>query len=123
MPENGQGARVIARASARGCHLGSPDVEAQALARTALIAAETIATEDNGFYTRVSRATIHSTEPTIPITRRAARGGAYLLAASGNRDSYFLTVIASDGNTFSAGVTANGKAVRLARECGAERHW
>jgi len=56
------------------------DPAAAEVARTAQIAAETIAVDDNGSYLHVSLATIHATEPTIPITAR--HGQAYLSAAA-----------------------------------------
>jgi hypothetical protein len=105
------------------CRVGRwSGVEARQLALTAEAAVVTIAAEHRGSYTRVSPRTIHSTEPSVPITRRAAAGGAYLLSASGTSDSYMLTVQASDGDTFSVR-SDDGSITQSARECGVQRRW
>ncbi len=115
-----------AEASTTGCHLNASDLAAKSLAREAEVSAELIATEDNGSYARVSPATIHRTEPRIPVTRQAAarsRMSAYLLSASGTTDSYKVAARAFDGNTYTIVRTNRGQLMRHAVECGRTQSW
>lgn len=127
-PQGKRGVHVPAHASGKGCNRfwSQGDAAAREIARSVFTTAETISTEHDGFYTDVSPATVHATLPTIPITRRQAvraRENAYLVSASGTKDSFVATVRAFDGDTYSELLRANGTLVHLARECGRETHW
>jgi hypothetical protein len=118
---------VQAQASAHSCNrYGSEtDTAAREVVRSALVAAETIATEDNGFYTHVSPRTIHATTPSIPVTLHQAlqsHEDAYLLSASGTESSFIVTARAFDGDLYSMG-SSEGATVNQAVECGKETHW
>jgi type II secretory pathway pseudopilin PulG len=81
------------------------DVQAKELARTAATTAESIATDHNGEYTRVTTEELHKVESTIPIEESSTH--AYLSSAAGNAHIYQVTAKATDGDeyTFSRGAT------------------
>jgi len=117
---------VVATHARAACRLRALDAEAKELARTAQTAAETIATDDDGSYRRVSPAQLHRYERSIPISRRQARRAraqAFVAAARGTRDSYAIVVQAGDGNRFTIERDPAGEIVRAARICGARRSW
>jgi type IV pilus assembly protein PilA len=88
------------------------NVQAQALARSAATAAETIGTDHDGEYDGVTLEALHDVESTIPI---AADGtNAYLSAASGSGHEYSLTAKTSDGDEFTITRNTDGT---LSREC------
>ncbi len=92
------------------------DASAKELARTAQTAAETISTDNNGEYTKVTQAELKAYEATI----QTAAGGnnAYISAATGNANSYTVTATAaSTGDKFS--VTRNSEGV-VSRSCTSE---
>jgi type IV pilus assembly protein PilA len=89
------------------------DASAKELARTAQTAAETISTDNNGEYLKVTPAELKAYEATI----QTAAGGnnAYISAATGNANSYTVTATAaSTGDKFS--VTRNSEGV-VSRSC------
>jgi hypothetical protein len=108
------------------CHLRGINAAAKELARTAQTAAETVATDYEGSYVRVSLATLHAYEPLIPITPREGRrygSGAYLVTATGTENSYIVTARAANGNRFSVAREQSGEIVRVGRVCGARHSW
>ena len=68
------------------------DASAKELARTAQTTAETMATDHSGDSTSVTKATLNSTEPSIPIA--AGNRSAYISAASGTSTGYTVTATA-----------------------------
>jgi len=84
------------------------DASAKTLASNAQTAAETIGTDNNGEYTNVSLAEVHSYEKTIPTSQATAGGGAWLEAASGTATTYTVTAKAAHtGTKFT--ITRNGE--------------
>ncbi len=81
------------------------DAQAKELARTAATTAESIATDHNGEYARVTTEELHKVESTIPI--EASSSHAYLSYAKGEANTYRVTARATDGDefTFSRGAT------------------
>ena len=79
------------------------DASAKELARTAETTAETIATDNNGSYAKVSQALLSSYEPTIPTSQGSADGNAWLSAAgpinvgSGTANGYTVVTTAAGG--------------------------
>jgi type IV pilus assembly protein PilA len=88
------------------------DVQAQALARAAQTAAETIATDNEGSYEKLSPAEVHAYEPNVPIA--AGAGHAYLSAASGGKSEFSVTAKAANGDEFKVSRNAGGV---VSREC------
>jgi len=119
----------LAHSPVRICHRYSSasDVDARTVARTAEVAAETLATERGGSYRSVSPADLHRSEPSLlPINRREALKdhlGAYLLSASGTTDSYTLTTLALNGDTYTITRGRRGSVKRRAVVCGQMRSW
>ena len=87
------------------------DLAAESLVRTAQAAVETLATDDNGSYTRISPKAIAMLEPNIPITRN---GRAYLSAARGTNTTYRVTATSASGDTFTISRDARGA---ISRTC------
>jgi hypothetical protein len=54
---------------------------------------------------------------------RRRNGGAYLFAASGTVNSFFVMVKAGNANTFSLHKESDGSIERLSTVCGARQHW
>jgi hypothetical protein len=116
-----------ARPSGRSCHRYSSagDRAARSLARNAATFAQTLATEHQGSYAKVSPRTIHALESGIPITSRQARREqlrAYLLSASGTTGSYVLTTRSLDGDTYTIRYRS-GQVARYARVCDKVQNW
>src|SRR5271168_3073679 len=65
------------------------DASAKELAHTAQVAAETIATDNNGSYTTVTPTNLQSYESTIQIA--SGGGNAYISAATGTASGYTVT--------------------------------
>ncbi len=87
------------------------DASAKELARTAQIAALTIATDDNGSYASVTPEKLKAVEPTIVLCSASAQT-ACLSAAKGTETSYTVTVTAEpSGGEFTLQSTVNGDAV------------
>jgi hypothetical protein len=96
------------------------------LARTAQTGAETLATEHDGTYNDVSLITLHKLEPSMPINPRQAHReheGAYLLSASGTKNSYVVTTRSQNGDTYTIRRASNGSITLYAHVCGKGRNW
>ena len=91
------------------------DASAKELARTAQTTAETIATDHSGDYTTVSQATLHSTEPSIPVA--AANNNAYISAASGTASGYVVTATAGAPGTSPDTFTITNASGVITRTC------
>ena len=112
-----------ARPTRAMCSAHSPaDFAARELARTAETTAETIATDYEGSYARVSLRNLHAYEPSVVVSKREAlhtRSRAYLLVGKGTATSYVIDVVAvSDGNGYLIDRTSDGYIFRTARVCG-----
>jgi hypothetical protein len=70
------------------------------MAHTAQIAAETIATDNNGSYTTVAPGTLAAIDASVR-TVAGSPPKPFVSAASGTADSWTVTVTSSTGNTFS----------------------
>jgi type IV pilus assembly protein PilA len=88
------------------------DAQAKELARTAQTTAESIATDNDGSYEKVTPAELHREEVTINIA--AGTTNAYLNKASGEKSSYSVTARATDGDEFTISRSATGA---VKREC------
>jgi type IV pilus assembly protein PilA len=94
------------------------DASAKELARTAQTTAETIGTENNGEYGKVSTTELNAVEKTIPISETG--GNAYISVASGTANSYTVTAkaVAASGNTFTIKRESNGEIKRSCTTAG-----
>jgi type IV pilus assembly protein PilA len=88
------------------------DAQAKELARTAETTAETIATDNNGEYTKVTAAELNKYEPTIRITQSTT--AAYLSATTAAKGEYSLTAKSANGDELKITKSANGE---IARSC------
>ena len=88
------------------------DAQAKELARTAETTAETISTDNNGEYKKVSPTELHKYEPTIRVA--AGGGEAYLSAATGESNEYSVTAKATNGDEFTIKRNPKGE---ISREC------
>ncbi len=86
------------------------DAQAKELARTAETTAETIATENNGEYTKVTAAELSKYEPAIRISQSSTQ--AYLSAASASKAEYSLTARSTNGDELKIAKTAAGEITR-----------
>ncbi len=87
------------------------DTPAKEMARNAQTAAETLAVDTDGNYATVTKATLHTYEPTIATT--STNTNAYVSAASGTAGTYTLTVTAVEtGNKFKVERSAEGAVAR-----------
>jgi type II secretory pathway pseudopilin PulG len=86
------------------------DAQAKELVRTAATAAEAIASGNDGSYETVSRAALNSEESTIPIL--ASSTSAYLSRASGDKSTYTVAALATDGNEYTISKSSGGEMVR-----------
>jgi type IV pilus assembly protein PilA len=83
------------------------DVQAKELVRTAETTAESIATDNNGAYDKVTEAELHSAEPSIPILANGKE--AYLSAATPGKSEYSVTATATDGDELTITRSATGQ--------------
>ncbi len=88
------------------------DAAAKELAHTAQVAAETVATDNNGSYTTLSPSVLQGYEATIQIA--TGNGNAWLNAATGTATGYTVTATSTTGDTFSITRTSTGG---LSRTC------
>jgi type IV pilus assembly protein PilA len=88
------------------------DAQAKELSRTAETTAESIATGDDGSYEKVNPAELNREESTIDIVASTTK--AYLSKASGDKNSYSVTVTAIDGDEFTISRNASDE---VTREC------
>ena len=86
------------------------DAQAKELARTAETTAESIATDNNGEYEKVTPAELNKYERSIPIV--ATTSGAYLSATTPGKNTYSVTTKASDGDEFTIKRSASGEVTR-----------
>jgi type IV pilus assembly protein PilA len=86
------------------------DAQAKELARTAETTAETLGTENNGNYERVTPTALNKEEPTIRITPSTKE--AYLSAATPGVSSYSVTATSSNGDEFTISKSSNGMVSR-----------
>lgn len=113
--------------SGRTCsrYRSADDVNARSLARDAEVDAETLATDNDGIYTKVSPRTLQAIDPEIPITPRQARREhwrSYLLSAAGTTSSYHVTTRSQNGDTYTIRDNS-GSIKRYALVCGKTRSW
>jgi type IV pilus assembly protein PilA len=86
------------------------DAQAKELARTAQTTAETLATDNNGSYAKVSLEELKKYEPSIIIAKTEKE--AYLSAAEGASTTYSVTATSSSGDTFTIARSAEGAITR-----------
>ncbi len=86
------------------------DAQAKELVRSAQTTAETIATDNNGNYEKVSLAELKAYEPSL-ITEKKTNE-AYLSVAEGTANSYKVTATSSSGDTFTVERSAAGEITR-----------
>jgi prepilin-type N-terminal cleavage/methylation domain-containing protein len=85
------------------------DAAAKSQARTAQTAAEVIATENDGSYSRVSESALKLVEPTLNDTSTATLTDADPISGAAG---YSVTSSASDGNTFTIRRASDGTVER-----------
>jgi type IV pilus assembly protein PilA len=88
------------------------DAQAKELARTAETTAETISTDNNGEYEKVTTTELHRYEPTIRIA--AGGGEAYISSTTAGKNEYSVTAKSENGDEFT--ITRNAKA-EISRQC------
>ncbi len=95
------------------------DASAKELARTAETTAETIATDNNGEYSKVSTTELHNYEKALPISAAEAGANAYISSTGAGvkntTTEYAVTATAyNTGDTFTIYRNANGE---ISRTC------
>jgi type IV pilus assembly protein PilA len=103
---------AIAIPSFLGQKAKAVDTQAKELARTAETMAESISTDNNGEYGKVSPTELNKYEPSIKTA--ASTSEAYLSAATGSKNAYSVTATASNGDEYT--ITRNAKG-EIARQC------
>ena len=88
------------------------DAQAKELVRTAQTTAESIATDNNGAYNKVTANELHNAESSIPIV--ANGNEAYLSAATPGNAEYSVTATATDGDELTITRSATGQ---ITRQC------
>jgi type IV pilus assembly protein PilA len=91
------------------------DSAGKTLASNAQTAAETIGTDNNGEYTKVTPAEVHAYEKTIVIekAKAEAQGVAYLEKAEGGESTYKVTAIAPHtGTSYTIERNAEGEVLK-----------
>lgn len=90
------------------------DVSAKELARTAETTAETIATENNGEYEKVTAVELHKHETVIPLSEaEVGSKNAWISGASGTKESYSVTATAANtGDKFTISRSSTGQITR-----------
>ena len=87
------------------------DVSAKELAHSAATTAETIATDNNGEYGKVTPAELNKYEPTIQIA--AGKGNAFISATTHPSNSYSVTATAAGtGDEFTISKSSTGASTR-----------
>ena len=103
------------------------DASAKELVRTAETTAESIATDNDGSYEKVTTTELNNAEPSLPITAGEAR--AYVSATTHARNEYSVTATATDGDELTIARSSSGAITRscqsAARTCseGATGSW
>ncbi len=88
------------------------DAQAKEVARTAETTAETIATDNNGEYEKVTTTELHKYEPTIRIS--AGGGEAYISSTTKGKSEYSVTATSENGDEFTVARNPKGE---ISREC------
>ena len=83
------------------------DSSAKEMAHTSQVAAETIATDNNGSYLTVSPTTLNQIDSSI-LTAAGSPPHPYASAASGTANSWTVTMTSPTGNTFSIAKSSTG---------------
>ncbi len=87
------------------------DASAKELVHSAAVTAETIATDNDGEYTKVTAAELNKYEPTIQTA--AGGGDAYISAVTPGKETYTVTArAATTGDEFTIKREANGSVIR-----------
>jgi type IV pilus assembly protein PilA len=86
------------------------DASAKEMVRSAMTAAESISTDNEGSYKQVNAESLHETEPSVRV--EASTAEAYLSAASSSDKGYSLTVKATDGDELTISRDENGRVTR-----------
>jgi type IV pilus assembly protein PilA len=90
------------------------DAAAKELVHSAATTAETIATDNNGEYTKVNTTELHKYEPTIQIV--AGGSNAYISAATPGANSYSITATAaSTGDEYTFARSSTGAITRTCK--------
>jgi type IV pilus assembly protein PilA len=103
---------AIAIPSFLGQKAKAVDVQAKELASTAQLTAETLSTDNNGEYGKVSLKELRKYEPAIHITPSTTE--VYLSVATGAKSEYTVTATAISGDEFT--ITRNTKG-EISRTC------
>ena len=91
------------------------DAQAKSLVSSAQTAAETIATDNNGSYEKVTEAEIHAYEKTIPVGSEPTGGGSWISGAEpveGNAGYKITAEAPNTKDTFTIERKANGEVTR-----------
>ncbi len=86
------------------------DAQAKELARTAQTTAETIATDNNGSYLKVSAAELEKYEPSIETA--VSTKEAYLSGAEGTQNTFKVVATSTSKDTFTIERSATGEIKR-----------
>jgi type IV pilus assembly protein PilA len=86
------------------------DSQAKELARTAQTTAETIATDNNGQYSKVTVSELKAYEPSIVTA--VSTSEAYLSSTSPGAETYSVTATSTSGDTFTIKRETNGEVKR-----------
>lgn len=89
------------------------DASAKELVHHAQVAAEAIATDNDGSYEDVTREEIGKLEPGIPVQK--TEGSAYISATTHSQSSYSVTATATNGDELTLSRAANGEVTRTCR--------
>lgn len=89
------------------------DASAKELVHHAQVAAEAIATDNDGSYEDVTREEIRKVEPNIPVEK--TEGNAYISAARSGRGEYTITATATDGDELTLTRSPSGAITRTCR--------
>jgi type IV pilus assembly protein PilA len=90
------------------------DAAAKELVHSAATTAETISTDNNGEYTKVTKEELNKYEPTIQIA--AGGNNAYISAATGGTSNYTITATAaSTGDEFTFSRSSTGAITRTCK--------
>jgi prepilin-type N-terminal cleavage/methylation domain-containing protein len=98
------------------------DAGAKELARSAETTAETYATDHEGKYTGLNVTELHKYEPTIPLNKAAANGGAYIKETNGvtvstTENEEGFTIVAVAANTGDEFTIVRNKEGEIKRTC------
>jgi type IV pilus assembly protein PilA len=86
------------------------DAQAKEVVVMAETAAETVATDNNGTYSKVEPSELHKEEPALRIA--SSTTDAYLSAASGKGTEYTVTATATNGDELTISRSATGSVAR-----------